>query len=399
MSTTPQVPLGTPGGPTEEGPGADEFAERLFASALGALDVFSVYLGDRLGWYRSLATDGPASSAELATRTGTQERYAREWLEGQAVAGVLTVARGRAPSAEPTTPPERSPQGGPPSSGPPVTEASARRYALPPGPAEVLTDEHSLAYLAPLPRLFAAVGRTFDELLGAYRDGGGVSWGRLGPDAREAQADLNRPWFEHELAGALGRVPDLHAILSRPSARVADVGCGAGWSTVALARAYPQARFDGYDIDGPSVEMARANAEAAGVADRVAFHAADAAALPAVVPLDAAFAFECTHDMPRPVEVLSAVRRAVLPDGAVVVMDEAVAEEFTAPGDEVERLMYGFSQFVCLPDGLSSSPSVGTGTVMRPATLERYAFDAGFERVEVLPIEGFSFFRFYRLHH
>ncbi|GAA3225089.1 class I SAM-dependent methyltransferase [Oerskovia jenensis] len=243
------------------------------------------------------------------------------------------------------------------------------------------------------------MGRTLDELLDAYRDGGGVSWGRLGADAREAQADLNRPWFEHELARALGRVPDLHAILSRPGARVADVGCGAGWSTVALALAYPQARFDGYDLDAPSVEMARANAEAAGVTDRVTFRVADAAHLPPDVPLDAAFAFECTHDMPRPVEVLSAVRRAALPDGAVVVMDEAVAQEFTAPGDDVERLMYGFSQFVCLPDGLSSSPSVGTGTVMRPATLERYALDAGFERVEVLPIEGFGFFRFYRLHH
>ncbi|MFD6090533.1 class I SAM-dependent methyltransferase [Oerskovia sp. NPDC060338] len=394
MSTTPQVPVGVPDGrpggppgslpspaPADSGPGVDEFAERLFASSLGAIEVFGVYLGDRLGWYRSLATDGPATSSELAARTGTQERYAREWLEGQAVAGILAVVPGRVPS------------------GVPGDDASARRYALPPGPAEVLTDEHSLAYLGPLPRLFAAVGRTFDELLDAYRDGGGVSWGRLGADAREAQADLNRPWFEHELAGALGQVPDLHAILSRPAARVADVGCGAGWSTVALARAYPQARFDGYDVDAPSVDMARANAEAAGVADRVTFRVADAATLTDSIALDAAFAFECTHDMPRPVEVLSAVRRAVVPDGAVVVMDEAVAETFTAPGDEVDRLMYGFSQFVCLPDGLSSSPSVGTGTVMRPATLERYALDAGFERVEVLPIEGFSLFRFYRLHH
>lgn len=370
MSSSAQPSGGAPDHAPSPGPGADEFAERLLASALGLIEVFGVYVGDRLGWYRSLVADGPATSAELAARTGTQERYAREWLEGQAVAGILVVA-----------------------------DEAARRYALPPGPAEVLTDEHSLAYLGPLPRLFAAVGRTFDELLEAYRDGGGVSWGRLGPDAREAQADLNRPWFEHELAGALGRVPDLHAILSRPTARVADVGCGAGWSTVALARAYPRARFDGFDLDGPSVEMARANALAAGVADRTAFHVADAAALPPDIPFDAAFAFECTHDLPRPVEVLSAIRQAVLPDGAVVVMDEAVAETFTAPGDDIERLMYGYSQFICLPDGLSSSPSVGTGTVMRPATLERYASDAGFERVEVLPIEGFSVFRFYRLHH
>ena len=93
------------------------------------------------------------------------------------------------------------------------------------------------------------------------------------------------------------------------------------------------------------------------------------------------------------------MRSAVKPSGAVVVMDEAVAAEFTAPGDDLERIMYGFSLFVCLPDGMSSQPSVGTGTVMRPSTLEGYARDAGFDRLEVLPVEDFAFFRFYRLHH
>ncbi|MDP3893873.1 MAG: SAM-dependent methyltransferase, partial [Nocardioides sp.] len=112
---------------------------------------------------------------------------------------------------------------------------------------------------------------------------------------------------------------------------------------------------------------------------------------------DAAFAFECVHDMARPVEVLAEVRRAVRADGCVVVMDEAVGEEFTAPGGELERFMYACSIFVCLPDGLSSSPSVGTGTVMRPDILRGYAADAGFDGLEVLPIEDFSFFRFYRL--
>jgi len=105
------------------------------------------------------------------------------------------------------------------------------------------------------------------------------------------------------------------------------------------------------------------------------------------------------HDMPRPVEVLGAVRRAVRPDGLVVIMDEAVADEFTAPGDDLERFMYGASLLICLPDGMSSRPSAETGTVMRRATLERYAAQAGFKHVSVLPIEGFSFFRFYRLQH
>jgi len=128
----------------------------------------------------------------------------------------------------------------------------------------------------------------------------------------------------------------------------------------------------------------------------VSFHSGDAARMPEA-EYEAVFAFECVHDMPRPVEVLTAVRRALVPGGSVIVMDEAVAESFTAPGDELNRLMYGFSLLVCLPDGMSDQPSAGTGTVMRPNTLRVYAQDAGFADVEVLPIEDFGFWRFYRL--
>ena len=112
---------------------------------------------------------------------------------------------------------------------------------------------------------------------------------------------------------------------------------------------------------------------------------------------DAAFALECVHDMPHPVDVLAAMRTAVRPDGAIVIVDENVADEFTAPGDEIERFMYGCSVFICLPDGLSAPDSVGTGTVMRRSVVEEYARQAGYARVGVLPIEDFSFFRFYRL--
>ena len=352
---------------------ADAFAERLFSSTLATVECLSVYVGDRLGWYESLAADGPATPADLAGRTGTCERYAREWLEQQAVYGILLT--------DPTDP--------------------ERRYELPPGVREVLTDEHSLLYLGPLPRMFAAAGAHLPNLLDAYRTGGGVSWQELGADARESQAAINRPWFERSLADALHGVADIDEVLRRPGARIADVGCGAGWSTLALARAYPEARVDGIDVDAPSVEMARGNAESesAELAARVTFRLADGATLAADDEYDAAFAFECLHDMPRPVEVLGAVRRAVRPDGLVVIMDEAVADEFTAPGDDLERFMYGASLLICLPDGMSSRPSAETGTVMRRATLERYAAQAGFKHVSVLPIEGFSFFRFYRLQH
>jgi len=353
---------------------AEAFAERLFGSVLGAVELLSVHLGDRLGWYRALAEAGPLTSTELAERTGTIERYTREWLEQQAVYGLLEVDHADA-----------------------AATPSERRFALPAGHAEVLTDPSSLNYLAPAARMFAAAASHAPALLEAYRSGGGVSWQQLGADAHESQADMNRPWFEHRLAGALASDEALHAVLSRPDARIADVGCGHGWSTLALAKAYPSAHVVGIDVDEPSIAAARENADAAGLADRVEFRLARGEELAEPGAFDAAFVFEALHDMPRPVEVLDAMRRAVRDDGAVVIMDEAVAPEFAPDGDEIERLMYGFSILVCLPDSLSTPGSVGTGTVMRQSTLEKYATEAGFSSIEELPIEDFAFFRFTRL--
>ena len=211
---------------------------------------------------------------------------------------------------------------------------------------------------------------------------------------------MNRPWYEQRLAAALAAVPDLHARLSRPGARVLDVGCGHGWSTIALARAYPDAVLEGVDVDAPSTASARANAAAAGVDGRVTFRAADAAGLAGEhrvrrttwpSPSSACTTWRSRSRCSR------AIRAVLAPDGVLVVMDEAVAEEFTAPGDEVERLMYGFSLFVCLPDGRSSDPSEATGTVMRRSTLEGYARRAGFAGADVLPTGDFGLWRFYAL--
>lgn len=231
--------------------------------------------------------------------------------------------------------------------------ASRCRRARP----EVLTDEHSLVYLGALPRLIGAVGPQLENLLQAYRNGGGVSWAALGVNAREAQAALNRPWFEPRLAPALKSCDGLRGVLTSADIRIVDVGCGGGWSTVALAQAYPQARLMGVDIDPPTMEMPVRRANEAGVADRVTFHIAEGESLSDNDQFDAAFAFECLHDTPCPVEVLSSIRRRVRSGGQVVIMDEAVADEFCAPGDEVDQLMYVYSLFICLPDGLSSTPS------------------------------------------
>ena len=348
---------------------ADDIAGKVFSSGLGMVDTLAVYVGDRMGWYKALAEGGPATPAELVSRTGGDERYAREWLEQQAVTGYLEVDE----------------------------NGSGRRFAIPPGVAEVMTDESSLAFLAPLARMLTASAAQMPKLMDAYRNGGGVGWAEFGDDARESQSDMNRPWLENELPKALAGTSDVHEILSRPGARIADIGFGGGWSSIALARAYPQATVDGFDIDEPSARMAEENSRKAGMSDRVTFHAVDAAEM-GDEQFDAVFAFECIHDMPYPVEVLSATRKAVKPDGAVIIMDEAVGDEFTAPGDDTERLMYGFSLFLCLPDGRAHENSAETGTVMRPSTLKKYAQEAGFSDLSVLPIEDFGFWRFYRLH-
>ncbi|MFZ2178106.1 MAG: class I SAM-dependent methyltransferase [Rhodococcus sp. (in: high G+C Gram-positive bacteria)] len=354
--------------PASHTPTSSEMAQRIFDASLGAIDLLAIHLGDRLGWYRSLTTDGPATPDELAGRTSTHPRYAREWLEQQAVSGLLTV-----------------------------DDSEPRRFALPAGVAEVLTDEQSLDYLAPLARIFVAATTQIPALLDAYRTGGGVGWAQYGADARESQADMNRPWYEKVLPGALASVPDVDAHLRTPGATIADIGCGGAWSTIALARTYPEAELHGYDIDAATVELAKSNiASQPDVAGRITVMQADAAGIPEG-KLTAAFAFECIHDMPAPVEVLTAVSKALAPGGFMIVMDEAVDDEFSAPGSDIERLMYGFSLTVCLPDGMNHSPSAATGTVMRPSILRGYAEAAGFTHMDVLPIDDFGFWRFYRL--
>jgi 2-polyprenyl-3-methyl-5-hydroxy-6-metoxy-1,4-benzoquinol methylase len=351
----------------------DALVGRVFEATIGAFDLLAIHLGLDLGLYRALRDDGPATSAQLATRAGIDERYAREWLEHQAVGGILTVDDVDAAATE-------------------------RRYALPPGHAEALLDVDSLASVQSMPRSVLSAARTLPKIESAYRSGDGVAWSDY-PGVIETQGLSNRPYFRHLLAQEwLPAVPDIDERLrSEPPARIADLACGTGWSSIAFARGYPLAQVHGLDIDTESIERARANAAAEGIGeDRLRFHLVDAATHDLDGQFDLVTIFEAVHDMSDPVAVLGAARRLLAPGGTVIVVDEKVAESFTAPGDDVERIMYGYSLFFCLANGLVDRPSVGTGTVMRPPTLRRYATAAGFSGFRILPIEHETF-RFYRL--
>jgi SAM-dependent methyltransferase len=352
----------------------DSAIEQLFHAAIGALELLHVYVGDRLGLYAALAEVPDATPAELATRAGIAERYAREWLEEQAVAGLIDVTFDDG-------------------------DALTRRYCLPSGVDEVMTDLDSLNYLVPLAPLFASLGQTMPAVLDAFRTGGGVPYAAYGADLRVAIARLNRPMFLHQLAADwIPALPDIEARLRRTidPARVADLGCGSGWSSIAFALAYPAVLVDGIDLDHASVAEARRNAASAGVADRVSVGNRDAGDPDLADRYDLVTFFETLHDMADPVAALRAARALLTRAGAVLVADEKVAETFIAPGDELERFNYGWSALHCLPAALTEPDSAGTGAVMRPDTLRRYADAAGFATTTVLPIEH-DFWRFYRL--
>jgi ribosomal protein L11 methylase PrmA len=232
----------------------DELVERLFGSALGAMDLLCVYLGDRLGMYRALADGGPSTSAELASVAGVDERYAREWLEQQAMAGILEAVDPHASDAE-------------------------RRYGLPAGHDEVLLDGGSLNHMAPMAQLVVACALPIHTVLEAFGTGDGVPYADYGADLHEGQARFTQPLFDKLLATDwFPAVPTVHDRLNGdPPARVADVACGLGRSSIAIARNYPKVRVDGIDLDRASIARAKQLLPASGVQDRVAFHCRDAA--------------------------------------------------------------------------------------------------------------------------
>ena len=352
----------------------DALVERLFLAAVGAADVFGVYLGDRLGLYRLLSERGPATSVELASAADLSERYVREWLEQQATSSILAVEDAG-------------------------VDAKERRYSLPSGHEEALLDEHSLNFIAPIGRLVVACVRPIDALLDAFRTGEGVPYATYGADLHDGQARFTRPMFENLLGTEwLPAITDVHERLRNdPPARVADIACGEGYSSLAIARAYPSVRVDGIDLDEASIEAARRHLAAESeLADQVTFHLRDAADAEFAGSYDLVYIHEALHDMSHPVQVLSTCRALLADGGCVVIADERVPDKFDPPGDEVERLYYGFSILHCLPVGMVGENPAGTGTVMRAPTVRRYAEQAGFRECVVLPIEN-DFYRFYQL--
>jgi 2-polyprenyl-3-methyl-5-hydroxy-6-metoxy-1,4-benzoquinol methylase len=345
--------------------------ERVLESTVGALELFGVYLGNRLGLYEAIAGSGSVSESDLANSTGIAERYAREWLEQQAAAGYITVTQS---SADPT----------------------GRRYGLSPEQHSVLVQADDPVHVSPIALAIVGVARTLPQVAHAYQSGGGVGFFDFGDDLRDGQGGINRPAFTHDLVDSwIPAATDVHERLSQErGSKIADLGCGQGWASIATARAYPNADVIGVDSDAASIEDARQNAASQGVNAR--FEHGDAAQLSELGPFDLVLILEVLHDLARPVEVLSAVRKALTPDGVILVADEQVADEFSAPAGLLERMMYGWSISHCLPSAMVEQPSEAIGTVIRPPKIKDLARRAGFEGFDVVDVDA-GFFRLYRI--
>jgi 2-polyprenyl-3-methyl-5-hydroxy-6-metoxy-1,4-benzoquinol methylase len=347
------------------------FVERVFGSLVGALDLYNIDVGVRVGLYEALASS-PVTAGELAERTGCAERYVREWLEQQTVSGIVEVDDPAAPEAE-------------------------RRFTLPAAHQAALLDLDSPAYVGALAQCATELAPAVAWLAKVFRSGEGVPLEQYGEGFVRLQEAMTRPLYAHSLTGEwLPALGDVDARLrADPPARVADLACGAGLAAVALAKHYPAVTVDGFDLDETSIAIAKKNAAKAGVADRVRFQVRDVSAGSVAEKYDLVTIFEAIHDMARPVEALRGARALLADDGRLIVADENAGESFAEPGP-LDGFLYGASVLACLPQSLAEQPSAAIGTVIRPATMAALATEAGFSGTRVLPIEN-DFWRFYEL--
>jgi SAM-dependent methyltransferase len=318
-------------------------------SDLGAAGAAGgVVIGHRLGLYRALA-QGPATPEELARRTETSTRYVTEWLATQAASGYVQY------------------------------DAEAGTFALDEEQAFALTDPDGPIYLPGAFVLALGALRAEPRITEAFRTGAGMGWHEHDPDVFDGCETFFRPGYVANLVDAW--IPSLDGVAEklRAGARVADVGCGHGASTVLLAQAYPASTIAGSDYHEESIQVARKRAAEAGVADRTSFEVASAASFSGH-DLELVTSFDCLHDMGDPLGAARHVRDSLAPDGTWMVVEPFAGDSLSENLNPVGRLYYAFSTFLCVPSGRSQPGGYSLGAQAGPAAIRQIATDAGFTR-------------------
>ena len=306
-----------------------------------------VVIGDKLGLYRGLADLGPSTPTELAAHTATTERYVREWLSAQAASGYVSY------------------------------DAAGGRFSLSPEQALVFADEGHPAFMAGGFEFLSAVFHDEPKITEAFRTGAGVGWHEHHACLFRATERFFRPGYNANLVSSW--IPALDGVEARleAGARVADVGCGHGASTLVMAEAYPNSRFFGFDYHAPSIERARQLAEAAGLAGRVSFEVASAKDFPGE-PYDLIAIFDALHDMGDPVGAARHIRSKLAADGSWLLVEPFANDALEDNFNPVGRLFYSASTLICTPASLSQEVGLGLGAQAGEARLRRVVEDAGF---------------------
>jgi SAM-dependent methyltransferase len=335
--------------PALDGKKLEQFVFKAVDEVGATLNAALVVMGDKLGLYRALAGAGPLTPAELAGRTGTAERYVREWLNAQAAGGYVEY------------------------------DAATETYTLPPEQTVALTDESSPAYL---PGFFQiALGSVIDSprITEAARSGEGYGWHEHGHDVHEGCERFFRPGYNANLIGSW--LPALDGVVAKleRGARVADVGCGHGASTILMAHAFPASTFVGSDYHDGSIATARTRAEEAGVAERAQFETAGAGGYSGR-GYDLVTMFDCLHDMGDPVGAARHVRETLTPNGTWMIVEPAAGDRVEDNLNPVGRAYYGFSTLLCTPASLSQDVGLALGAQAGEARIRDVVESAGFTR-------------------
>ncbi|MGH7778405.1 MAG: class I SAM-dependent methyltransferase [Candidatus Binataceae bacterium] len=327
--------------------------QQLLGKMLGevgaAMGIGLVMLGDKFGFYKTLAAAGPLTPAELASRTSTAERYVREWAAAQAAGGYINF------------------------------DSATERFSISPEQALLLADENGPAFVPAMFEIAAAAARDLPRLEAAFRTGGGVGWHEHDPCLFRGTERFFRPSYATHLVSEW--IPALEGVKEKleRGAQVADVGCGHGASAILLAKAFPNSKFSGFDYHEASLVRAREAAREGGVADRITFDRASAKEFSGTYDLVAFF--DCLHDMGDPAGVAAHVKSTLKPDGTWMIVEPFAGDRAAENLGPISRIFYSASTQFCVPGSLAQEVGLALGAQAGEARLREVISSGGFSRV------------------
>jgi SAM-dependent methyltransferase len=327
-----------------------EFVMRAVGEMGAAMNAALIVIGDKLGLYKAMSGAGPMTSAELAKKTGTAERYVREWLASQAAGGFVTY------------------------------DAASGKYTLPPEQALALADETSPVFLPGFFEVVAACVKDEPKITDAFRSGKGVGWHEHDHGLFAGTERFFRPNYRAHLISEW--IPALDGVEAKlkAGAKVADVGCGLGTSTILMEQAYPKSSFVGFDYHDGSIKMAREAASKAGVADRVKFEVAKAKDYPGK-GFDFVAFFDCLHDMGDPEGAAKHVKESMTQDGTWMIVEPFAHDKLEDNLNPIGRVYFAASTMLCTPASLSQEVGLALGAQAGEGRLSKILKAAGFSRV------------------